>query len=574
MSTKEKKEYWNSNLGAVLAVAGSAVGFGNFLRFPGLAAQYGGGAFMIAYFTAFLLMGIPLSWVEWTIGRRGGRMGGHTTASIFMLISRSPWWKYMGLAGVVAPLSIAMYYMYLEGWTLGYAWHTAVGDLNLSSSEEFGNFFGSFVGTGGNGAIFSGESSLFIFFGIALLCNFYLIYRGISKGIEWFCRMSMPVLLITAVLVLIRVLTLGTPDAAHPERNVNEGLGYMWNPNKVELVTESGKTVNMVPASATPEQAAELLKRTQAQYPNEKISPKKITLKEGLLNPELWIAAAGQIFYSLSLGFGTICTYASYVNRRKDIALASITANAANEVVEVGIAGMMIVPAAVSLLGVVAAAGASTFGLGFNVLPQVFAAMPLGQFFGTLFFFLLFLAAITSSISLLQPATAFMEEFWGLRRVQSVTVVALFMCVGALLVAWFTGDNLIALDTMDFWVGTLSLYIVTIMYLTLFNVVWRSDNALNELGKGALITPPHFMKFIISGVTPSILLCVFGSWLYKNIFVELSPQVSNVLEGKIGAIVPLCWVGVLTLFCILVAHTSNRFRSNKNNNSNNRLPIS
>ncbi len=574
MSTKVKKEYWNSNLGAVLAVAGSAVGFGNFLRFPGLAAQYGGGAFMIAYFTAFLLMGIPLSWVEWTIGRRGGRMGGHTTASIFMLISRSPWWKYMGLAGVVAPLSIAMYYMYLEGWTLGYAWHTAMGDLNLSSSEEFGNFFGNFVGASGNGAIFSGESSLFLFFGIALLCNFYLIYRGVSKGIEWFCKMSMPVLLITAVLVLIRVLTLGTPDAAYPERNVNEGLGYMWNPNKVELVTESGKTVNMVPASATPEQAAELLKRTQAQYPDEKISPKKITLKEGLLNPELWIAAAGQIFYSLSLGFGTICTYASYVNRRKDIALASITANAANEVVEVGIAGMMIVPAAVSLLGVVAAAGASTFGLGFNVLPQVFAAMPLGQLFGTLFFFLLFLAAITSSISLLQPATAFMEEFWGLRRVQSVTVVGLFMCVGAFLVAWFTGDNLIALDTMDFWVGTLSLYIVTFMYLTLFNVVWRSDNALNELGKGALITPPHFMKFIIRWVTPAILLCVFGSWLYKNIFGELSPQVSNVLEGKIGAIAPLCWVGILTLFCILVAHTSNRFRSNKNNNTNNRLPIS
>ena len=110
MSQTPKKEYWNSNLGAVLAVAGSAVGFGNFLRFPGLAAQYGGGAFMIAYFTAFLLMGIPLSWVEWTLGRRGGRMGGHTTASIFMLISRSAWWKYLGLAGVVAPLSIATHF--------------------------------------------------------------------------------------------------------------------------------------------------------------------------------------------------------------------------------------------------------------------------------------------------------------------------------------------------------------------------------------------------------------------------------------------------------------------------------
>ena len=574
MSNTPKREYWNSNLGVVLAVAGSAVGFGNFLRFPGLAAQYGGGAFMIAYFTAFLLLGIPLSWVEWTIGRRGGRMGGHSAASIFSLIARSSTWKYLGLAAVLAPLAISMYYMYLEGWTLGYAWHTAVGDLNLSSSEEFGAFFGHFVGANAHGAIFSGQSTLLIFFGIAMLCNFYLIFRGVSKGIEWFCKMSMPVLLITALIILVRVLTLGTPDAAHPERSVSEGLGYMWNPDKTLLVTESGKTLNMVPASATPEQAAEMLELTQAQFPEEKVKLKRITLIDGLLNPDLWITAAGQIFFSLSIGFGAVCTYASYVRKNRDIALASITANAANEVVEVGIAGMMIVPAAVSLLGVVAAAGAGTFGLGFNVLPQVFASMPMGQFFGTLFFALLFLAAITSSLSMIQPATAFLEEFWGLRRVQSVTIVAFFMAVGSILVAWFTGDNLIALDTMDFWMGTLSLYIITALFLILFNVVWRSDNALNELGKGALFTPPRVMKFIIRWVTPSILLCVFGSWLYKNIFVELSPQVSNVLEGKPGAVFPLAWMLLLVIFCAAVARTSNRFRSKKAEQSTDRQPIS
>ncbi len=574
MSNTPKREYWNSNLGVVLAVAGSAVGFGNFLRFPGLAAQYGGGAFMIAYFTAFLLLGIPLSWVEWTIGRRGGRMGGHSAASIFSLIARSSTWKYLGLAAVLAPLAISMYYMYLEGWTLGYAWHTAVGDLNLSSSEEFGAFFGHFVGANAHGAIFSGQSTLLIFFGIAMLCNFYLIFRGVSKGIEWFCKMSMPVLLITALIILVRVLTLGTPDAAHPERSVSEGLGYMWNPDKTLLVTESGKTLNMVPASATPEQAAEMLELTQAQFPEEKVKLKRITLIDGLMNPDLWITAAGQIFFSLSIGFGAVCTYASYVRKNRDIALASLTANAANEVVEVGIAGMMIVPAAVSLLGVVAAAGAGTFGLGFNVLPQVFASMPMGQFFGTLFFALLFLAAITSSLSMIQPATAFLEEFWGLRRVQSVTIVAFFMAVGSILVAWFTGDNLIALDTMDFWMGTLSLYIITALFLILFNVVWRSDNALNELGKGALFTPPRVMKFIIRWVTPSILLCVFGSWLYKNIFVELSPQVSNVLEGKPGAVFPLAWMLLLVIFCAAVARTSNRFRSKKAEQSTDRQPIS
>ena len=171
----------------VLAVAGSAVGFGNFLRFPGLAAQYGGGAFMIAYFTAFLLLGIPLSWVEWAIGRKGGSLGGHSTASIFYLISGKSRWKYLGIAGVLAPLALCMYYIYLEAWTLGYAWHTAMGDLNFSTSEEYGNFFSNFVGLSANGSVFGGDSSMLIFFAIAVFSSFWLIYRGVNKGIEWFC---------------------------------------------------------------------------------------------------------------------------------------------------------------------------------------------------------------------------------------------------------------------------------------------------------------------------------------------------------------------------------------------------
>ena len=114
--SNNKQELWTSNLGAVLAVAGSAIGFGNFLRFPGLAAQYGGGAFMIAYFVAFLLLGIPLSWVEWAIGRKGGSLGAHSSASAFFVLSRSSKWKYVGLAGVLTPLAITMYYMTLEGW--------------------------------------------------------------------------------------------------------------------------------------------------------------------------------------------------------------------------------------------------------------------------------------------------------------------------------------------------------------------------------------------------------------------------------------------------------------------------
>ena len=549
---------WGSQLGTMLAVAGSAVGFGNFLRFPGLAAQYGGGAFMIAYFCAFLLLGVPLCWVEWAIGRRGGVLGGHSCASAFMLITHSPVWKYLGIAGVLAPLGIGMYYMYLEGWTLGYCISTATGALSLENSAQFTDFFVQFTGASADGAAYSGGSTLPIFFFIAVAANLYVLYRGVTKGIEWFCKWSMPVLLGTAFIVLIRVLTLGTPDAAYPNRNVDQGLGYMWNPSKTILVVE-GKTVDMVPAEATPEERAELTTRVQAAHPGKEVREEHISLLRGLMNPELWIAAAGQIFFSLSIGFGTVLSYASYVARRQDIALVSLTANAANEAVEVGVAGMMIVPAAVSLLGVAAAAGASTFGLGFTVLPEVFAAMPGGQIFGTLFFGLLFLAAVASSISILHPSTAFLEEFWGLSRTQSVAIMGALMMLGAFAVSWFTGNDMMALSTLDFWVGTMFLYLISTLYLAMFNGVWGTKNGLRELGRGARIPLPPGLGFVIRWVTPAILLVIFASWLYQNMFVSTSPHILNLLHGEPGAVLPMAWIAAIYIFMAFVAHTSRRF---------------
>lgn len=559
---------WNSKLGAVLAVSGSAVGFGNFLRFPGLAAQYGGGAFMIAYFCAFLLLGIPLCWVEWTLGRRGGILGGHSSASIFMLITHSAAWKYLGILAVLTPLGIGMYYMYLEGWTIGYAWNMAMGNLNLETQEEFSQYFGRFVGASGHGACYDpSQTSLCFFFFIALLANLYVLYRGVTRGIEWFCKWSIPVLLITAIIIMVRVLTLGTPDSSIPDRNVEQGLGYMWNPTKTVLVVNADTTkeraVEMLPADATPEQTAAITARTQAAFPGEKLETRHISLMEGLMNPDLWITAAGQIFFSLSIGFGTVLTYASYVARGKDIALSSLTANAANEVVEVGIAGMMIVPAAVSLLGVAAATGASTFGIGFEVLPQVFASMPGGQIFGTLFFALLSLAAVTSSISILHPSVAFLEEFWDLTRTQSVVVMGFIMTVGAGIVSWYTGDGLIALDTLDFWVGTMCLYLISTLYLVIFRFVWGTRNGIRELGRGALMPLPRGLGFVINWVTPAILFTIFSTWLYKNIFVETCPQIRNILEGKPGAILPIVWIGCIFLFMAFVVRTSRYYHKRK-----------
>ncbi len=558
MSSSSKKEQWNSNLGVMLAVAGSAVGFGNFLRFPGLAAEYGGGAFMIAYLVAFVVLGVPLCWVEWALGRRAGRLGGHSPVSMFLLLSRSHAWKYVGIFMLIIPLTISMYYLYLEGWTLGYFYHTLMGDLQLSSPADYSAFFAQFTGVQSDGAAFNlGLSLVVVFTLIALLANFIILYRGINRGIEWFSKWSMPALLVLSVIMLIRVLTLGTPDSAHPERNINEGLGYMWNPNKTMLVVE-GKSVEMLPAAATPAESAAIVERVQQQHPDKEVQQQEVSLIAGLMNPEMWLDAASQIFFSLSVGFGTISTYASYVSRKRDIALSSLTANATNQLVEVGIAGLMIIPAAIALLGVAAAAGMGTFGIGFEVLPQVFAQMPAGQFFGSMFFLLLFLAAVASSISLLQPGIAFLEDFWHLTRAQSVVLIAVILGGGTLIVSWFTGDGLLALETMNFFFGTLLLFVICIMMLLLFRNKVTTQQGIEELREGALMQLPRGLSLMINWITPGALLLVFAAWLYKNLFEVQNPLITKLLAGAPGVIMPLAWGSMTILFLIFVVRSSPR----------------
>ena len=515
--------------------------------------------YLCPFFCCCLLLGLPLFWVEWSIGRGGGVLGGHSPASVFQLLSRKPLWKYLGILGILAGLSINVYYVYMEGWTIAYAWNTMLGNLNLDTPQQYGDFFSDFVGMGADGHFFSGQTSAPIFFLLAFGANFWLIYRGVSKGIEWFCKWSMPVLFLVAIALLVRVLTMGTPDAAHPERSVNEGLGYMWNPDKVMLVDgTTGKSIGMVPAGATETEKAELLERLHQEYPTVSIEEKEISFWQSLFNPEMWLRAAGQVFFSLSVGSGSICCYASFVRRRKDIALSALTAGAANSLTEVGLAGLTIVPAALALLGVAAAATVGTFGLGFNVLPQVFAAMPGGQVFGVLFFLLLFIAAVTSALSQVQPAVSFVEEYWNLRRGQSIALVAGLLLVGGFIIVWYTEDML-ALDSIDFWVGSLILYVTTGLNLIFFNQIWGTDNGMKELSDGSAIRIPRAAAFIIRWITPVIMVVIFGAWLCQELFFTRSPYVANIVEGRIGAILPLVWALGITVFFCIVAATSRKF---------------
>lgn len=468
--TRQHTEVWSSRLGIILAVSGSAVGLGNFLRFPGLAAQYGGGPFMIAYFTALLLIGIPVSWVEWSIGRQGGARGFHSSPGIMHALIGKPWAKYLGLVGVLVPVGIYCYYVLIESWCLGYAWQAVSGGF-ATRGFDFGAFFAGFTGVAHDGAgLHFGPASVGSWLIAVMAINFLLIYRGISRGIEKLCTYAMPLLVVIGLIILARVLTLGTPDPAKPDQNVLNGLGRMWNPGDWSR----------------------------------------------LADPQLWLAAAGQIFFTLSVGVGAIINYASYLKPDDDVVLSSTTAAAANEFCEVGIGGMMTVTAAFVFFGA-AAVGGGTFGLAFQVLPNVFAHMAYGQLFATLFFSLLFLAALTSSLSMLQPGIAFLEEGLGLQRRSSVALLGFVTSMGTTLVWWFSGD-LKALDTFDFWIGTVALFLNGTILVVVFSWVLGVEQGWTEAHRGAEMRIPGIFKPILRYVTPTILLLIFGTFVLKNAF--------------------------------------------------------
>jgi len=439
-------EMWSSRLGVILAVAGSAVGLGNFLRFPGLAAQYGSGAFMLAYFISLLILGIPICWAEWTLGRYAGQKGFHSSPGIFYVLVRHPIGKYLGVLGVIIPIIVYTYYVYIEAWVFGYSCYFLTGHLNLGRDViAYTKFWEQFVGYNADGSAYSASNNqalLFLIFVFAL--NFFFIYRGLVKGIEFFCKYAMPALVLLGIVVLIRVLTLGTPDPAKPEQNVINGLGSMWNPEIValqelkELPGKPGKQIWTDREVLIGTKSIQAKMSEIANNPRYRLHTK--TVWEQLRNPLLWLAAAGQIFFTLGVGFGIIITYSSYLRNKDDVVLSALTATAANEFCEVGLGGLITVPAAFIFLGSAGVVGQGTFSLGFKVLPLVCAKLPLAWLFGWMFFFLLFLAAITSSLSMLQPGIAFLEEGLGIGRKQSVALLGFITAIGCAFVVYFSKD--------------------------------------------------------------------------------------------------------------------------------------
>jgi len=517
--SKQQKESWNSRFGVILAVMGSAVGLGNFLRFPGQAAQNGGGLFMIPYLVAFLIVGIPLTWSEWALGRYGGKRGHSSAPGIFReLLGRKG--AYVGVLGTVMPLMIYTYYVVVEALCLYYAWSYLTGELSQLGGDtaKITGFFYDHLGANFHGQLFNtGHNEMLLFILLCFALNFTLIYRGLSKGIERFCAVAMPLLVLCAFIILIRVLTLPAPANA-PEQTIRNGLGFLWNP-----VGEGGD------------------------------------IWATLANPDVWLAATGQIFFSLSLGFGLILTYASYLKKDDDVCLSSLTSAAGNGFCEVALGGMIAIPAAFVFLGPAFLGNPeniSTFSLGFVALPNVFNQMPAGPLFGFLFFFLLFLAAVTSSLSMLQPSIALLEEGLGLTRKPAVAILGFVTLMGTLFITYFTG-GVVALDTVDFWMANFFIFIFATLQTLAFGWVLGSKRGYEELCEGAEIQVPRWIMGVIRYVSPTYLVAIFVLWCVRSL-PERWNQITNPPEGEPPVVLMSIGMIVLILgFFLMVSSTAN-----------------
>ncbi len=515
----EQKQQWGSRLGVILAVAGSAVGLGNFLRFPGNAAQNGGGAFMIPYFIAFLVLGIPIGWAEWTMGRYGGRKGFHSAPAIMGVWGKGAVARYMGVFGVLIPLAVYFYYVIIESWCLCYAWnYLTAGGIGVDAAAEVGAqvqsskaFFNEVTFAESDGFLADGKIHQSVWFWvITSVINIYFVFRGLSKGIEKFCSYAMPAMAVCALIVLVRVLTLPADPSNPAEQNVLAGLNFMWNPDFSKLS-----------------------------------------------NPQTWLAAAGQIFFSLSVGFGVIINYASYMRRKDDVVLSGLTSSATNEFFEVALGGTITLTAAVVFMGVAAtqANTGGTFSTGFNALPVVFARMPAGNLFGAIWFFMLFLAAITSSLSMLQPSKAFFEEALGLTRKSATVLIAALAIGGNLFVLWFS-KGLTALDTIDFWVGTFLIFVVAGTQIVCFAWVTGLDKGLEEAHEGAQIRIPPIIAFTMKYISPVYLVVIFAMFCWNNV----PGYVRSVLGDPAAGVAPnsvaiYSWILILATIAILVVAT-------------------
>ena len=342
---------WSSRWTFILAATGSAVGLGNIWKFPYMAGDNGGGAFVLIYLACIFVIGIPIMLGEIMIGRRGRSSPANTMSFLAKEAESSQAWTLLGATGALAGLLILSFYSVAAGWAMAYVF----GGFQETSAQAVSSEFDKFL---------TDPVALLFWHTLFIIITVTIVARGILKGLEAWINTLMPMLFIIIILLCIYAMQTGA---------FLEGLAYLFKPDFTKI------------------------------------------------NSDVLLAALGQAFFTLSLGMGAIMAYGAYMPADQNIGRTAITVAALDTGVAL-LAGIAIFPI-VFANGLAPTEGP---GLVFVTLPIAFANMPLGVLFGTLFFILLSIAALSSSISLIEPGVAWLVESLKTKRAYAAIGLGIF----------------------------------------------------------------------------------------------------------------------------------------------------
>lgn len=353
---------FGSKIGLILATAGGAVGLGNVWRFPYMAGQNGGAAFILVYIGCVLLLGIPCMISEFIIGRHGAS----NTARAYTKMANGTAWKWIGYLQVLTGFLIMSYYAVVSGWCLQYVYASVMGELN-GDPAFVADYFKEFSSDPIRPVVWT--------VAIFLICHFVIIH-GVRGGIEKASKIMMPTLFILLLVIVASSCMLP---------NAGAGIEFLLKPDFDKF------------------------------------------------DSNVFLGALGQSFYSLSIGMGCICTYASYFSRQTNLLKSSLQISVIDTMVAI-LAGLMIFPAAFSV-GVSPDSGPSLIFITLpNVFNEAFASLPVvGWLISLLFYVLLSLAALTSLMSLHEVNTSFFYEELKIERKHGAVIGTVACClIGAL----------------------------------------------------------------------------------------------------------------------------------------------
>ncbi|OCG03274.1 transporter [Gilliamella sp. wkB112] len=355
---KKSHSQWSSRMGFMLAAAGSAVGLGNIWKFPYMAGQMGGSAFVLTYLLFMFMIGLPILVLEWLIGRRGQKNPIHTMEDVAVAEGHSKSWRWVGIIGVLGSFLILSFYSVIGGWATDYIFLAAQGTFEGVNGEVTGQIFTDFLGN---------VNHLLTWHTVFMFATAFIVALGVGAGLERACKVMMPGLGILLLILVGYAAYVSGPS-------FGQAFRFLFTPDFSAI----GGTA--------------------------------------------MLAALGHAFFSLSLGMGIMMAYGSYLG--KDVNLLSTARTVViMDVIVAMLSGLAIFPL-VFANGLEPGSGP---GLIFVTLPIAFGNMAGGTILGVLFFIFLTFAALTSSISLLEPTVELLEEKTRMGRKTATTVSSLFI---------------------------------------------------------------------------------------------------------------------------------------------------